>query len=41
MSSKIESGIVETFSKRKENIDILKKYIKSYISDEAIVNSSV
>ena len=41
MSSKIESGIVETFSKRKENIDILKKYIKSYISDEAIVNDVI
>lgn len=32
--SKIESDIIDSFSKRKENIDILKKYIKSYMINE-------
>lgn len=43
MTSKIDSDIIDSFSKRKENIEILKKYIKSYMydSDESTVNDVI
>jgi DNA-directed RNA polymerase subunit M/transcription elongation factor TFIIS len=43
IDSKIESGIIDSFSKKKENIDILKKYIRSYLIniDDTTVNDVI
>jgi len=43
LDSNIDSEIIDSFSKRKENIDILKKYIKSYIvqTDDITINDII